>query len=665
MYINVKLLNGFLQQLTYKVPATWDYATLNGAIITVPLQKRKELALVTELFEQLPEPVTFKIRTALTREQIPSDSYYATFITKLSDYYLLEPLIFYKRLKSFLQQKALEISSEQEYVQTKQKPCVTLTIEQQTALEEIITAYAMHTYQPILLQGVTGSGKTEIYKQAMLHAYHQQQTTLFLVPEVSLAVQFTNIFKKSFSHIPVYGFHSATSVTEKKELWQALLQGKPVIIIGVHLPLLLPIPHLGLIIIDEEHDVGFQEKKYPKVNTKEAALLRAHIHNIPIILGSATPSISSLHAAALGKWQKIALPKRYAGSFPTIKFVKLTNEKKRSQFWISQELENAIRNRLEYKEQTIMFLNRRGYSFFVQCAICGFVFECPSCSVSLTLHEDQSLRCHYCSYAITQPQRCPCCKPQKSTLMKKGIGTQQVVSILQNLFPQARIARADRDNTVNKKKWQRTMDDFHIGAIDILVGTQTITKGYHFPGVTLVGILWADINLHMPFYNAAETTLQQLIQVAGRAGRQSSESLVIVQSIIEHPIFQFIQEQNYEKFYTYEITHRRQLCYPPCGRFIELEIRHTDEKILEVESRQCMQLLEHFLQELSQKNKHAYLILGPAKPPVHKIKNIFSRKIYVKAPSYAIVHRACRHLLDQTGSNDFQVQIFFTPNPLQ
>jgi primosomal protein N' (replication factor Y) (superfamily II helicase) len=659
MYINVKLLNGFSKILTYKVPSTWDIAPVKGAMVTVPLQQRTEIAFVTEVIEQLQEPVSFKIRTALNLEKTPCDPFYTEFITALSDYYLLEPLQFYKRLKSFLQQKELDSPIEQSFDHIVQKSMSELTEEQQKAVDQILEALNQKKYQPFLLQGVTGSGKTELYKQAMVKAHKEHTTTFFLVPEVSLAVQFTNLLKKSLPHIPMYGFHSATSVSDKKDLWQALLQGRPIVIIGVHLPLLLPIANIGLIIIDEEHDVGFQEKKHPKINTKEAALLRAKISNIPIILGSATPSISSLHNVILGKWKRLLLSKRYSGTFPSVKFVKLTSDKKRSQFWISKELEQALRERLVKKEQSIIFLNRRGYSFFVQCAACGFVCECPSCSVSLTLHEDRSLRCHYCSYAIVQPERCPSCKPEKPTMLKKGIGTQQVVSIVQSLFPEARIARADLDSTVNKKKWQKIVDDFHAGNIDVLIGTQTITKGYHFPGVTLVGILWADINLHIPFYNAAETTLQQLIQVAGRAGRQSQESLVIVQSMIGHSVFQFLREQDYSKFYEYEMMHRQQLHYPPCGRFVELELRHADEEVLERESMQCVQLLTMFLKEIS--DYESCTILGPAKPPVHKIKNIFSRKIYLKASSYGIVHQVCKQLF----AHNFQIKIFFTPNPLQ
>lgn len=661
MYCNVKLLNGFQQTLTYKIPDSWQPANVAGSIVTVPLQKRTELALVMEIFEQLPKGTNFKIRDLTAQEKIPADKHYAAFITKLSAYYMLEPMIFYKRLKQFLSQKEVEESLFQQQSPEKKSSLPPLTEEQQVCCDQILPAINTQTYKATLLHGVTGSGKTEIYKQTIMTAFQNKKAVLFLVPEVSLAVQFTSILKASLPTVSFFGFHSATSIHEKKELWHALMHEHPVVIIGVHLPLLLPIANLGLIIIDEEHDVGFQEKKHPKINSKEAALMRAHLGNIPIILGSATPSIQSLSNVEQKKWALATLKNRFAGAFPLVKTVKIsgmdTKETKRSNFWISRELEDAIRDRLKKNEQIIIFLNRRGYSFFVQCSDCGFVFECPSCSVSLTLHEDGSLRCHYCNHLQAQPDRCPQCKPQKPTLLKKGIGTQQVVTILEKLFPGIAIARADLDSTINKKKWQETITKFQKKEISLLVGTQTITKGYHFPGVTLVGILWADINLHMPFYNASETTLQQLIQVAGRAGRQSPESLVIVQSMIEHPIFEYLDEQQYAKFYKYAIEHRRELGYPPCMRFAEIELKCDNEATIIKESKRCAQILYAFAAH----SNNPLTILGPASPPVHKIKNVFSRKLYLKSQSYTTIHAAYQELLN----HEFQSHLFFTPNPLQ
>jgi primosomal protein N' (replication factor Y) len=587
------------------------------------------------------------------REKFPSDQHYTNFINKISRYYGIEPTALYRRIKAFIATKEKKIIAEQPLEkQAEQK--ITLTQEQQTVVDAIKPLITDQQYQANLIHGVTGSGKTEVYKQLISHAYQQQKSSLLMLPEVSLAVQFTHIFKQALPNIALYGFHSATGAAEKRELWQKLLSGEAVIIIGVHLPALLPIANLGLIVIDEEHDTGYQEKKHPKLNTKELLLIRAQTANIPIVLGSATPSVQSLYSVEKHGWKKFIITKRFAGAFPIVKIVKIDGKVQRKNFWITRELEKALSDRLQKKEQAIIFINRRGYSFFMQCTDCAHIFECPACSVSLTLHSDNSLRCHYCTYAIPAPTACSKCAPKKGTLIKKGIGTQQVVAILEKLFPRARIARADMDSTVNKKQWRETIDQFHNRELDILVGTQTITKGYHFPGVTLVGLLWADINLNIPFYSAAETTLQQIIQVAGRAGRQSEESLVIAQTMTDHPVFKYINEQNYETFYRYEIEHRKQLDYPPCARFAELELRHSNERIVEQESEQCADILE--------KNNFSELkILGPAQPPVHKIKNVFIRKIYLKSASYKTIHAAYAKLAEL----ELQSQLFFTPNPQQ
>ncbi len=658
MFMHVKLLNGYSHTLTYQVPDNWSLDNLVGSLVQVPLQKRIEFAVVQKVFKNLTESVSFTIRPAHARETLPDDTLYFQFISKVSAYYVVDSLHFYKRVHLFLKEKENEtpVISAHEHTETTE---LTLTHEQQRIVDSLVPIIQQPTYYPALIHGVTGSGKTEVYKKLILEAHAQGKSVLFLSPEVSLAVQFTSIFKKSLPSLSIYSFHSATSIKEKRALWSQLLHKQPLLIVGVHLPVMLPLANLGLIIIDEEHEVGYQEKKHPKMNTKEAALMRAQLYQIPIVLGSATPSLSSLYNVKHRGWHLFELKKRFAGAFPSLTVVKLSqkqNKQKRKNFWISQELEVAIADRLAKKEQIIIFLNRRGYSFFLQCKECGFIPHCPQCSVSLTVHYNIHLLCHYCSYTSSISSFCTNCKARETALLKKGIGTQQIVSILEKLFPQARIERADLDTTINKKKWQQTMHNFESGAIDILVGTQTITKGYHFPRVTLVGILWADINLSIPFYNASETTLQQLIQVAGRAGRQSAESLVIVQTMIEHKLFNYLQELEYPRFYEYEIEHRTALSYPPSMRLAEIELKHENEKLIEHESITIAQSLSHTIKE----QKLSVALLGPAQPPVHKIKNIYSRKIYLKSPSIAELVSLYRTI----NKEHYSSALFFTPNPL-
>lgn len=653
MYMRVKILNGFRESLTYKVPEDWPLEGLIGSIVEVPLQKRTEAAFIEQLFETLEPGATYNIREATSKTIVPSDPHYMSFIQKLSSYYAIDHLTLLKRIRHFMQEKEQE-ASVSEHKEESIARVTSLTEEQQAVVNSLIAALDGHTYYPALLHGVTGSGKTEVYKQLMMHAWNQGKSTLFLLPEVSLAVQFTHILKKQLpADIALFSFHSATSMPEKKALWQHLLNNKPALIIGVHLPILLPIPHLGLIIIDEEHEVGYQSQKHPKINTKEAALLRAQICSVPIIAGSATPSITSLYNVKQRGWHYFSLKNRYAGAFPTIEVIKLTNNRARKHFWISKELEQAVKKQLERKEQTIIFLNRRGFSFFIQCKSCGFIPHCTNCSVSLTLHTHRLL-CHYCTYSIDLPTSCSGC--QSDTFLKKGIGTQQVVTILEKLFPQARIARADLDSTINKKKWRQTMKDFEEGAIDILVGTQTITKGYHFPRVTLVGILWADINLNLPVYNAAEVTLQQLIQVSGRAGRQSPDSKVIVQTMIDHPIFKYLHEQQYSSFYEHEIANRQLVHYPPCIRFAEIEMKHEDEAIVSEEVERFSATIKLIIEKRGKKMQ----VLGPSLPPVHMIKNVFSRKLYIKAKLIGDII----DVFTSINKANYKSGIFFTPNPL-
>lgn len=649
MFAEIKLLNGYERTLTYKVPATWQLPTV-GTLVKVPLQRRVEHGMITKLFDTLPMGTTFTIKEILEEETVPQDTQYHAFVSRVADYHALDVIMLYQRLRGYLDSQETESDV---IVQPEQvAPIIKLTTEQQAVVDFMRVA---HAYTPTLLHGVTGSGKTEVYKQLMLHAHAQHTSSMLLLPEVSLAVNFARLLRAQLpSTMAVYAFHSASPVAEKRALWQALLRAEPVVTVGVHMPVLLPVANLGLMIVDEEHEIGYQEKKHPRINTREVALMRAQQYNIPILLGSATPSISSLYAVARKKFHYFQLKERFAGAFPKIKLVKLKTEKKRREFWISAELEAAIAERISKKEQVIIFLNRRGHSFFVQCTSCSFIFSCDSCSVSLTYHDDESLQCHYCGKLHAAPAACTQCRA--TSLIKKGVGTQQVVTILQRLFPTARIGRADADSTKNKKRWSKTVADFSTGELDILVGTQTITKGYHFPRVTLVGIIWAELNLSIPFYNAAEHTLQQLIQVAGRAGRACAESEVIVQTFVEHPVFSYVDEMKYYDFYLYEMQYRTELSYPPARRFAEIEFRHADGKTVAAEAADCALKLQA---EIVARNLPVTL-LGPSKPPVHKIKNMHMMRISLKSADIG----SCRYLYRLACSFGYASVVFYTPNPL-
>lgn len=650
-FIHVRLLNGFPQPLTYSVPATIN-GNLQGTVVKVPLKHMLVSAYVIAQVNELKIKPNFEIKPMHSIEIFPNDQLHKTFLKQLSAYYQVDSLHFIKRIKQFVNQEAEPALDAHAAHLSPQE--IILTPEQQHIVDALEPTIAAGQYTPALIHGVTGSGKTEIYKQLMRTAFDKGKTTLLLLPEVSLALRFEQILKAQLpAHYGIFGFHSGTRPKEKKQLWQSLLEGKPLIIIGVHIPVLLPIANLGLILIDEEHETGYQEKKHPKVNSKEAALMRAALYKIPVVLGSATPSIWSLYNAKQKNWKFFSLQKRYAGAFPAVKVVLLSNKERRPQFWITKELQTAIADRLSKKEQVIIFLNRRGYSFFVQCKNCSFVFSCAACSVSLTLHGTDQLNCHYCGHTQSLAKSCSSCSSEQ--LLKKGIGTQQVVTILEQLFPSARIGRADMDVSSKKKLWKQTMDDFDSGTIDILVGTQTITKGFHFPKVTLVGILWADLNLHFPVYNAAETTLQQLIQVAGRAGRCQAGAQVIVQAMMDHPVFKYLNEVDYLRFYESELTARASVGYPPCLRLAEIELKSSDEQTLDTEALQLALALNSIISQCTVEAR----VLGPAKPPVSKIKNTHARKIYLKSASMGTIIE----LYKKIDHRNFKSSIFFTPNP--
>jgi len=659
VYVIVRLLKGFPQPLIYKMVSSCDVSNnaLIGCIVDVPLKKKTLSAVILRTSKHRPD-VAYNIKNVIRIHMVPSDTQYHAFIKKVARLYGIQTLHFYQRLRSFIDETKQSIRGDEPSCDGKKKD-IHLTEEQRVAVEYIEPLIGEKKYAPILLHGVTGSGKTEIYKKALCVAFQQKKTALFICPEVSLARQFESLLQQQLPHLSghILGFHSAITVKQKHLVWQRLCNEVPTIIIGVHLPVFLPISNLGLIIIDEEHENGFEEKKHPKVNSKNAALLRAQQYQIPIIMGSATPSITTLYLARQQQWKQFQLTRRFSGAFPRVENVLLSGAHKRKHFWFSNQLLAALKETLHAGKQAIIYLNRRGYSFFAQCKGCGYTFCCENCTVSLTVHmgiEDGReiilLRCHYCDFTKQLASSCPECKASGDTFKQRGIGTQQVVALLQRLFPAACIARADTDISRKKKEWSQTISSFSRQEIDILVGTQIITKGYHFPHVTLVGILWADSSLHFPVYNAHEVALQQIIQVAGRAGRATDNSRVIVQSFTDHEIFNYVNEKHYLAFCERELAVRELTHYPPCGRLLLLELSSQDEAQVIADAHRLASKLE--------KRKHdSVLLLGPARPIIAKRQRVHSRHIFLKAPTFAPLYK----VVEQVELDGFKSGVFITP----
>jgi len=653
MYVQVRMLKGLSTHLWYRVPTNLQRQCCVGTIVQVPLRERVVPAVI--VWRAGKPDSGFSVRDIQSVEPFPRDNHFHPFVSSLASYHRINPITFSRRIAHFLGEKERKVVEGRQGDAAGVGCATALTDEQQHVVDAVEPALTEPRFMPVVLHGVTGSGKTEVYKQLLVKNSGLKKSALLLLPEVTLAVEFERRLRSELGDaVAIHGFHSATSAKDKLLLWQKLVAGEPVVIVGVHLPVLLPVARLGLIIVDEEHEVGYQEKKHPRVHTRDAVVMRAHTYGIPIVLGSATPSVSTLYNVQARGWRYFRLERRFAGSFPAVRVARLSDGGQRHSFWITRELQRAIADRLVKKEQVIIFINRRGYSFFVQCKRCSYIFSCQLCSVSLTLHSDGRLSCHYCGSSQQLPSSCPGCQAGAKELLKKGVGTQQVVSILEKMFPRARIARADLDSTVKRKRWQETMSQFADGEIDIMVGTQTITKGYDFANVTLVGILWADLNLHFPVYNAAETTLQQLVQVAGRAGRTRAGAEVIVQMLSEDTIFSYLREQDYERFCRGELTARRESGYPPFKRLAEIELRNESEQVIEAEA---IYAVEQLLAGCADEGVH---VLGPARPPVHKIKQVHIRRIYIKGCSMQKIG----DLLDSVNFSRCRSTIIFTPNPV-
>jgi primosomal protein N' (replication factor Y) len=463
-------------------------------------------------------------------------------------------------------------------------PKLDLNVEQAAAFEEVKRAIhsaadsAANAPKPILLHGVTGSGKTEIYLQAIDLAIHLGKGAIMLVPEISLTPQTVERFKTRFAeaHASVAVLHSHLSLGERHDEWHKIREGRARIVIGARSAVFAPVGNLGLIVVDEEHENSYKQEEAPRYHGRDVAVLRASLERCAVVLGSATPAIESFHNAATGKYQILRLTQRVDDrKMPLIRVIDMRQErlKQKTNPILSERLRQAITARLDRKEQSILFLNRRGFSTSLICGCCGYVAECPNCSVSLTYHRAAArVVCHICGHHAVVPAKCPECKDPG--IRYSGTGTEKVEEAVGKLFPHAVIRRMDADAMARKDAYRDTLAAFRTGKIDILVGTQMIAKGLHFPNVTLVGIINADLALHLPDFRAGERTFQLLTQVAGRAGRGDVEGEVFVQSFTPfHPSIQFARHHDFTGFWEQEIEFREKWDYPPFTHMVLITVR--------------------------------------------------------------------------------------------
>jgi primosomal protein N' (replication factor Y) len=494
--------------------------------------------------------------------------------------------------------------------------------------------YRQDADRTFLLHGVTGSGKTEVYLQAIAHTLEQGRGAIVLVPEISLTPQTVERFKARFSSGPlqtlVAVLHSHLSSGERHDEWHKIRQGRARIVIGARSAIFAPVDPLGLIIVDEEHEHSYKQEEAPRYQGRDVAVVRGQMEGAVVVLGSATPSLESFYNVQKGKYTLLELPSRVDDKqMPLVRVVDLRKENRKQPGLqiFSQQLKEAITQRLEKREQVILFLNRRGYSTSLQCTACGYVAQCPNCSVSLTYHRQaQRLLCHICGHDAEVPRICPEPKCGNPAIRYAGLGTEKVEDTLARLFPHARIKRMDSDVLKKKEDYRRILGDFRLGKIDILVGTQMIAKGLHFPNVTLVGIIYADLGLHLPDFRAGERTFQLLTQVAGRAGRGDVEGEVIVQAFTPfHPAIQYARRHDFAGFYEQEIEFREQLKYPPISRIALLTLKGRNEDKVKFSADHLRRELEKELAGVKD-----LILAGPAPAPLARAESNYRYQIMLR-----------------------------------
>ncbi|OHS88379.1 primosomal protein N' [Streptococcus sp. HMSC34B10] len=499
-----------------------------------------------------------------------------------------------------------------------------LNPEQKEACEAVVGAIGKK-HPPFLLQGITGSGKTEVYLQIIQGALDMGKTAIVLVPEISLTPQMTERFIARFGE-QVAILHSGLSNGEKYDEWRKVERGDAQVVVGARSAIFAPLKDLGVIIIDEEHEASYKQDSNPRYHARDVAILRAQYNRAALVLGSATPSLESRARAGKGVYQHLRLTKRAnpLASVPEVQLIDFRDyigQNETSNF--TPPLIEAIQDRLAKKEQVVLMLNRRGYSSFVMCRECGTVDTCPNCDISLTLHMDtKTMNCHYCGFSKEIPHVCPNC--QSRSIRYYGTGTQKAYDELTELFPEARILRMDVDTTRKKGSHQTLLDQFGKGEADILLGTQMIAKGLDFPNVTLVGVLNADTALNLPDFRSSERTFQLLTQVAGRAGRAEKAGQVLIQSYNpNHYAIRFAKDQDYEGFYAYEMGIRRQLGYPPYYFTIGITLSQKKEEEVIKRAYQVMEILRSGLSDAS-------IILGPTPKPIARTHNLYHYQILIK-----------------------------------
>lgn len=540
-------------------------------------------------------------------------------------------------LKPVLEKGAAILDSEEVYrnpvkTENTKKAMVPLNEEQRFIVDQFCRDFEEEIRKTYLIHGITGSGKTEVYMEMISRVLEEEKQVIVLIPEIALTYQTVMRFYSRFgSRVSI--INSRLSKGERYDQFERARTGEVDIMIGPRSALFTPFSRLGLIIIDEEHEAAYKSESVPRYHAREVAVKRALMQNASVVLGSATPSLEAYTRALRGQYQLFKLTQRAKQNsrLARVAVVDLRQElKDGNKSVFSRRLQALIEDRLEKKEQIMLFMNRRGYANFVSCRSCGEAIRCPHCDVSLTLHNNSRLVCHYCGHQIPMPQRCPSCG--SPYIAAFGGGTQKIEQMTKKMFPQSKVLRMDLDTTSKKGGHEEILSAFFEGQADILIGTQMIVKGHDFPKVTLVGVLAADLSLNTPDYRASERTFELLTQAAGRAGRDSRQGDVVIQTYApEHYSITAAASQDYEAFYDQEMAYRRLMKYPPVSVLFTIQFSSPKEEALKEASERAAERLKPLAE------KEEVQMIGPVEASVYKINDIYRKILYLKHENYDIL----------------------------
>lgn len=515
---------------------------------------------------------------------------------------------------------------------------VTLNPEQRTTADAILRSEGFSSH---LIWGITGSGKTEVYIDVIRQKMAQGKSAIVLVPEIALTPQLVTRFRKRLGEV-VAVIHSGLTDRERTDQWWSAVSGEKKVLIGARSALFCPLPNLGVIVVDEEHDGSYKQEESFKYNARDAAVMRGHFESVPVILGSATPSLESWKNVLDGKYTQHILSHRASDTIlPKVQLVDMLEEKNKKHdsgstlpHWLSQTLFTALEDNYTKGFQAALFINRRGMAQTVLCDSCGFTHSCPNCDITLTLHGKHHLVCHYCDYSETLSKNCPSCKLGEPKPV--GIGTEKVEADLQTLFPSARIARVDRDEVDSRASMEEFVARMEAGDIDFIVGTQMIAKGLDFEKLNLVGVVLADVALSLPDFRASERAFQLLTQVSGRSGRHTEGQVIIQTYRTDHPSLLFSQTHDVKGFIEQELEQRKELFYPPFTKTACLRMSSLrEQEVIEFSSQLAQQLRTYGLKE----NFSGTQILGPAPAPLLRLRNRYRYQILLKSSSSFELHR--------------------------